>query len=390
MGRKVNYAGDFPARPTFLKRRAASRHGDYSIRGIAGSLRPDMLTAMFYPVSNPVVNPPTARRLCGFAILWVAALAVGVPRSNALVSDARQDFSVAANPNGLWSYGTLSAVTGGAFSPFATAESNRDYTGEEVWDNGGSYPDRSAVFVNNSGENIIISANNTVLAPTNLLDLDGENSIAVTRWTAPADGVYNVAGFFQRDDNQSNSPSGPVAVTVSVVQDGTTVLFQQASFSDFQSQATFDLPALALTAGTTLDFMESPEVPHNDTVGLSATITSADVPAGPVVGVSATVPKTAVGSGTPALFTLTRSGDVSQKIVVHYTVGGSGRAGVDYEALRGKATFKPGKASVNVAVTSIDEADPAAKRVVKLVLLPGSGFNLSDETHAKVKIVGVE
>ena len=33
--------------------------------------------------------------------------------------DPVADFSVKSNPNGVWSYGTLSAVTGGTFSSFS-------------------------------------------------------------------------------------------------------------------------------------------------------------------------------------------------------------------------------------------------------------------------------
>ena len=189
--------------------------------------------------------------------------------------DAVEDFSVSGNPNGVWSYGTLSQLTGGTFSAFTFKDSGSDFTGSEAWYNDQAVPNDSAVEANTSGQtqSISVSGGGIILVPADQLRLDGENFIATVRWTAPANGVYNVSGLFQRNDNQANS-STPVPVTVSVVQDGATVLFQQGNFTAYLSQAPFDLSSLTLQAGETLDFVESSTVYHNDTTGLKVVITT--------------------------------------------------------------------------------------------------------------------
>jgi len=51
--------------------------------------------------------------------------------STAQIYDAVNDFSLASNPNGVWSYGTLSSFTGGGgtFTLFNQTGTNIDFQG---------------------------------------------------------------------------------------------------------------------------------------------------------------------------------------------------------------------------------------------------------------------
>ena len=124
---------------------------------------------------------------------------------------------------------------------------------------------------------------NTVVLPTNLLRLDGENFIADVRWTAPATGTYNLAGLFQRIDTVSHP------VNVAIVENTTTNLFLVSNFTTYGNQALFNLSNVALAAGTTLDFAEAPAFDGNyDSTGFNVTITATPEPSSQILtGLSA-------------------------------------------------------------------------------------------------------
>ena len=209
---------------------------------------------------------------CGCAALLASGVA-----AHAATYSARNDFSIGGNPNGVWSYGTLSSFTGGALTLFGTAESNRDFNGERLWDNNGTIPTRAAVYDNVSGSTATIS---TVVVPTDQLILDGESFNADVRWTAPAAGTYNVSGLFQREDTNAQS------VSVRIVENGTAVLFSVDNFNGNGSQQSFAIANLVLPAGATLDFAEGAGgQPNNDSTGLVATITNVPEPGTLALGV---------------------------------------------------------------------------------------------------------
>jgi hypothetical protein len=189
--------------------------------------------------------------------------------ATAATYDALNDFSLSSNPNGAWSYGTLSSFTGGTFAPFTVASSDVNYSGQQLWWNGGSFPNAAAVDKNTSGSTVSFF---TIVQPTDMLRLDGENFIADVRWTAPASSFYDVAGLFQRIDN------APQPVNVRIVQDSTTVLFAVDAFTGFNNQQPFNLANLFLPAGTTLDFAEGAGQPSFDSTGLKLTITTVPEP----------------------------------------------------------------------------------------------------------------
>ncbi len=203
------------------------------------------------------IKPVASTFLC---FMLLAAIAQGATFS------AVNDFSIASNPSGVWSYGTLSSVTGGAFTAFSDTFMN---SGNAAWNNGGVVPNSATVWKNTTQST---ESGGTIVQPPNLLRLDGENLIADVRWTAPIAAIYDVNGLFQRIDNQ------PMPVTVSVIENSATTLFSVSNFSGFNSQQSFGLSHLALSAGTTIDFEESGSQPDNLSTGLSATISTTPEP----------------------------------------------------------------------------------------------------------------
>ncbi len=185
-----------------------------------------------------------------------------------LVYSAVNDFSLASNPNGTWSYGSLSALSGGSFTALTTTRVNADYTGQNAWFNGQGIPNAMVVDKNTTG---VTQTFASVTLPTNELRLDGESGIADVRWTAPTSGSYSIAGLFQRIDN------GGVSVSVRVLLNG-VALFSADNFSTFNAQQTFNFANMTLHAGDVLDFAEGAPQFSFDSTGLSATITPNVVP----------------------------------------------------------------------------------------------------------------
>ena len=181
--------------------------------------------------------------------------------------NAFNDFSLDQNPNGPWSYGTLSSFTGGSFEPFAFTLADGDYPGQAAWHNGQSPPNRAALDKNTSG---VEQQFLTVVVPPDMLRLDGESLIADVQFIAPADGVYDVEGLFKHIDTQT------VPVSTHIILNGTTELFAADGPMAFGDQRPFSFPALALSAGDVLDFAEGAPQFNNDSTGFDVTLTTPD------------------------------------------------------------------------------------------------------------------
>jgi hypothetical protein len=118
------------------------------------------------------------------------------------------------------------------------------------------------------------------------------------------------------------------------------------------------------------------------------TLTVVDAPAaGTVVLLTATVAQTTVGNDTPAEFTVTRmGGDPNQTLIVNYVVKGSAINGKDYILLSGKKKFKPGKMSKPIRIFPLGDMGGAAKKTVKISLVPDEGYTVGTASPAKIKI----
>jgi hypothetical protein len=179
--------------------------------------------------------------------------------------DPVKDFSLKSNPNGVWSYGILSAVTGGTFTPFSIGKANPQFPLQLSWGTGADIPYGASDSVNTSGHSVKLSV--TVVPPTDMVNLDGQDLISDLRFTAPATGVYSLVGIFQRTDIYANP------VSVYIVENGTQTLFSADHLTGYGNQAPFEhLDPVHLTAGSTLDFVELGYQYNNDSTGLAARI----------------------------------------------------------------------------------------------------------------------
>ena len=126
------------------------------------------------------------------ALSFVAAL-FGAAAPAATQYNLTQDFSVASNPNGVWSYGHTPAL-GGFFTLMATPRTD-EVPSVPIWSwsvDGLSSPD---VHFNASSSNIF-HADGGSFPPRSLWVSPGHesssNAFAVMRFTAPSNGLYRV------------------------------------------------------------------------------------------------------------------------------------------------------------------------------------------------------
>lgn len=124
--------------------------------------------------------------------------------------------------------------------------------------------------------------------------------------------------------------------------------------------------------------------PHDRAFALEGTAATATTP---TVSAVAPVAKTTVGSGVPAVISLTLSSPAIDKVKVKYTLGGTGINGTDYQPLNGKAKFKPGQSSVDVQIVGEGDLGGASKKTVTLAVQPGNGYAVGTTKPVRVKIL---
>lgn len=105
-----------------------------------------------------------------------------------------------------------------------------------------------------------------------------------------------------------------------------------------------------------------------------------------IIDVTATVDSTTEGSGAPASFTFTRTGDTSGALTVSYTVAGSATAGSDYTSLPGTVPFADGETTASVSISSLEDATAEPVETVVLTLSSGSDYSAGAAGSATVTI----
>jgi subtilase family serine protease len=111
------------------------------------------------------------------------------------------------------------------------------------------------------------------------------------------------------------------------------------------------------------------------------------LPAPPTVTVAATVATATEAGVSPGQFRLTRSGDTSNAVTVYFTASGTATAGSDYLALPPSATFAAGAATVDVAVTPIDDTLVESNETVVITVTGSVGYHVGTPSSATVTIV---
>jgi uncharacterized repeat protein (TIGR01451 family) len=199
--------------------------------------------------------------------------------------DGEIDFSVAANPNGVWSYGSLPSP--GAFSLFTTANPGSPIEG---WQGSGSGP----FFSHNVTQSNFTSGTVSIPARTLAYDPSFSGVTTTLRWTAPAAGSYRVSAVWEGRD------TGGTTVNVFVLKNNSQLFTQ--FLSGFTAKQSF-LSNLTLQAGDFVDFViDSAGGVTNDTTAIEAIVTPL-APISPPVLQSVTPNTGSPLGGTPVTLT---------------------------------------------------------------------------------------
>ncbi len=93
---------------------------------------------------------------------------------------------------------------------------------------------------------------------------------------------------------------------------------------------------------------------------------------------------------TPGTFTLKRDGDLTEALVVGYTVGGTAIPGFDYIPLSGTVTIPAGAASANVPFTPLDDGGLVPDTYVTLILTNDYNYDVGTPGSASIYITEAE
>ncbi|MBO1048752.1 MAG: hypothetical protein HEQ10_13875 [Dolichospermum sp. DEX182a] len=105
----------------------------------------------------------------------------------------------------------------------------------------------------------------------------------------------------------------------------------------------------------------------------------------PVISVGSTV-SNAKENSTPGVFTLSRSGDFSNSLIVNYGISGTAINGTDYSNLSGSVTFAAGSATATVVVNPLDDNLYEFTESVTLALVSGTTYTAGTNNTATLNI----
>ncbi|MGI0486316.1 Calx-beta domain-containing protein [Pantanalinema rosaneae CENA516] len=112
---------------------------------------------------------------------------------------------------------------------------------------------------------------------------------------------------------------------------------------------------------------------------ISTTIVNDDfAPTLPIVSVSVSDGDVSEAGNNPGTFTITRTGDTTDALIVSYIVGGTAAInGSDYTpTLTGTATIPAGQSSVTITITPIDDLEVEGDETVNLTLTSSTAYTL--------------
>lgn len=87
-------------------------------------------------------------------------------------------------------------------------------------------------------------------------------------------------------------------------------------------------------------------------------------------------------------FVVTRTGNTSNDLAVHYVAKGSAKSGVQYKSLSDIVTIPAGSQSAKINVKPLDDHLVAQDTKVKIKLIPDPAYALGNPSKATVKIIG--
>jgi PEP-CTERM motif-containing protein len=195
------------------------------------------------------------------SIAAAAALGIMPLAGLAQTYDINQDFSLAANPNGVWSYGFIDASPIPAFHLYDQPDPNN---GAPAW--------RSSLvqsFFAPADANNATDVTLGLAPPHTAAFHPGPNGeLSVFRFTTPTSGTYSLVSTFGALDTGGTD--------VHVLENGTSLFDHAINTSPANVSASFST-MLSLTAGDIIDFTvgDGGNGFFSDSTSINATITSA-------------------------------------------------------------------------------------------------------------------
>jgi PEP-CTERM motif len=200
--------------------------------------------------------------------LAFAAFASIAAHASPVVYNAVTDFSISnGNSNGVWTYGT---GTPGSVTPFTVSSSSfAGFNGYNYW--GANSNDVPLVGLNTTGA---AAPGFTPFPPSDVLWMHPGSDVTVAsivEFTAPDSAEYNLAGLFERVDQQDGAGDG---VGVTIYENGSVLVGRSViSNTAYLNSKSFD-DTVFLTAGETLSFVvDNNGTDPFDSTGLALSIT---------------------------------------------------------------------------------------------------------------------
>lgn len=177
-------------------------------------------------------------------ILAISQIAWAQTPNTVPTYDAVKDWSTQSNPNGVWSYGYLTAW-GAPFTLYSWGGTCPQYPGLSFW----YISDCSGppTVAHNDTDKTVCQQTNCL--PTAYLGFDVRTQLSVLRWTAPSSGKFLFQVTFVGLDW-----AGPTSTYVYVLRNSKR-LFLKAPITSYQWPLLLHPYAWTLSAGDTIDFI---------------------------------------------------------------------------------------------------------------------------------------
>ena len=154
-----------------------------------------------------------------------------------------------------------------------------------------------------------------------------------------------------------------------------------------QSTATLTvMPIDDLNAEPTETATLTIDINGNYTVGTPQGATVNVVDNDTVITVAATDPDADEEGVDPGMFTFTRNGDITEDLLVSYTVAGTATLGDDYDSLSGSVTILAGQSTATVLVTPVDDNIVELPETVDVTVAPSLTYTVGSPDTDTVTI----
>src|SRR6185503_10734224 len=184
--------------------------------------------------------------------------------------------------------------------------------------------------------------------------------------------ALNNAPFIQTPPHSTNVFVG-ADVTFSVAAGGSQPLRYQWRFNGRnilnETNTSLALNNVQLTAAGNYSVFVS-----NLVGSVLSDIASLNVIVPPAITLEAIDPVAAESGADTGTIRVSRTGDPSLPLTVHYLVAGSATPVNDYLALSGAVTFAPATSSTNITIVALDDANIEAAENVVLTLTSGADY----------------